>query len=133
MARSSVNRSKKYENKLVGSVIENRAIAEMELKRSGFKEAVITQQRIEQIVKQIASGVNLVYYIIFAKQVVKLFSKHRGSRFEDEVDGLKELWIKRGLTETILNSLITRFSGYIPIFIEYGRYGTAKYGANTYA
>ena len=133
MSRSAVNRSKKYEDKLKGSVLEERTVAQAGLQKSGFRGSIARQVELEAWIKSLHLGRNEVYYIIFAKQVNKLMGKFRGGTFEEEVDGFTDVWITRGLTETTLDMIVTRLSGYTPAVVVYGRYGTAKYGVDRYA
>ena len=109
--RSDYNRVRKYASKEVASIVAARAFEMAEEQKRNFVPAIVKQAQIESIVKNIASGTNLVYYIIYGKQCVKIAGKHVGPRRELEISGLKALWISRGLDSDILETIRIRLIG----------------------
>jgi len=73
--------------------------------KDNFKLSIDEQVRIENEVKQMASGINQVYYIIFAKEVVKAAKKHKGETLIGELEILQDKWSGRGLDVEIMNKI----------------------------
>lgn len=116
MKRDEGKRIKKYTKKIDGEVIKRRAEElrrEMERKqKEHFEKAV----KIENEVKKILEGestLNIIYYIIFAKELEKLKEKYGGETLMKEVEILGNKWEKRGLDVLKLEQIKTY---YIPSY-----------------
>ncbi|GAH38858.1 unnamed protein product [marine sediment metagenome] len=81
-----------------------------------FRAAAIGQTRIEQIVKGlIHDPLYLVYYIVFAKEAVKLTKKHKGGTLLQEILILEDKWTARGLSGFWLDTIKDALNVPIPI------------------
>ena len=105
--RTNTLRTLKYKNKIAGRVIPQQ--------KMNFANAVGEQVRIEQEIKQFVGGqastLELPYYIIFTKELIKLTKKYRGQNLINEMEILQNRWTSRGL-----NMFVLRFikSHYVP-------------------
>ena len=77
---------------------------------TGFRNAAHSQVQIEMDVKRLlqAAGVQPAlnhFYMTFAKKLVAIARKHRGTTACDEIDMLVEVWRSRQLDLSLLNSI----------------------------
>ncbi|MEM2614619.1 MAG: hypothetical protein QXO15_10445 [Nitrososphaerota archaeon] len=93
--------------------------------KANFKPDFDKQTKIEQEVKSLVEGltdkINLVYYIVFAKQVNKLIGKYKGEVLINELKILDEIWEKRGLDPQLLLKIKLYYYPQYPHLINYFR------------
>lgn len=118
--RGSKHRTKKYADKIRGFVLSG----QVDRKKASVKREVDLERKVEQIV-----GVDLMrgYYMIFAKEVNKLYGKFKGPNLITEI-AIKEMkWTTRGLDPLILNQIEQLFGTFIFRFNE-GRFNLCVLG-----
>jgi len=109
MVRSDEQRSKAYKRKLNGDVIRNRINNERKRMIAEETDYFISAAETERMVKTFLSGtssLNLVYYIIFAKEIQSVVRTHiAGPTVLEEMEILQNKWITRGLDGTLLDGI----------------------------
>jgi hypothetical protein len=103
--------------------------------KNNFRNAIGEQARIETEVKTMLANttplLQLVNYIIFAKQVVKLSKKYRGETLYGEMEILQNLWEGRGLDKTLMNQIKKYYvPSYPVIMIEVCKFDVGKFDVN---
>jgi len=102
-------RASKYEKKITGDMQKTRTQAYGKQQTANFTNYVASAAKIEGEIKLKIQGrvptPQLVYYIIFAKQVVKLLGKFKDETLYGEMLILQNLWEGRGLDGTILEEI----------------------------
>jgi len=109
MVRSAGYRSSKYEVKVSGDVSKNRADAYGKTQKKLFKLTQGEQINIERVVKTMAHGLLQVYYIIFAKELVKISKLHKGDNLMNEIWILQNKWASRDLNPDIMDAIKEHF------------------------
>lgn len=105
--RTDQARTEKYRKKIRGLIIPGQ--------KARFGTASGRQTWMETVAKSIVTDqINLVYYIIFAKELNKIKGIHKGENLITEVEILQDKWISRGLSETVLNQIKQAFNIVIP-------------------
>ena len=108
------NRAEKYKAKINGDVAKQRYDATKELSVKQEKAATEDLVKIEEQVKSILPGVSTIlipYYIIFAKEIYRLKSKHTSATLEMELCGKCRKWWVRGLEPQYLNRISLLYTG----------------------
>jgi len=101
--RTDRYRTHKYSRKVRGLVIPGQ--------NSHFTSAVPRQVELENIVNTLTGpDINRVYYIIFAKEINKLFGKYTGDSLLNEVEILQSKWTARGLNPVKLDEIKSVFN-----------------------
>jgi len=101
--RTDLIRIKKYKKKVRGLVLP--------LQKSNFSANTQRQVEIENITNIIVGpDINRVYYIIFAKEINKLFGKYTGDSLLNEVEILQSKWTARGLNPVKLDEIKSVFN-----------------------
>lgn len=101
--RSHIQRIKKYGAKVSGIMHD--------FQPAHFGTSVEAQVAAERYVKTL--GVPLIllpYYIIFAKQVIKIMNTHKGDVGQHEVCHLHRHWWDRGLDPDVLNTVVQHYN-----------------------
>lgn len=109
MVRAAGYRASKYSVKLDGNVSKNRADEYGKTQKKDFKLTQGEQVNIERVVKTITNDLNQVYYIVFAKELVKISKKHKHENLWTEIGILQNKWYSRGLDPDIIDSIKTQF------------------------
>ena len=106
------NRERKFEAKISGELMGSQFdIQKSEMVRKQ-KEYFINAVKIETDVKSLLSSEsshNIIYYIIFGKQLVKLMRLHSAGTLNEELCALIRKWQIRGLDRVKLNSVRSLF------------------------
>jgi biopolymer transport protein ExbB len=100
-------RADRYGKKVRGLVIPGQ--------KKRFRGAVGGQIEAERFIKTL--GVPVLYqnyYMIFAKELLKIKSKHSGQLAEDEACLVTRRWQSRGLNSSILNYILVKYGFYCP-------------------
>lgn len=118
--RASKHRTKKYKEKIRGFILPG----QVQRKAASVEREVDLERKVEQIV-----GVDLMrgYYMIFAKEVNKLYGIWKGVNLMTEI-AIKEMkWTSRGLDPLILNQIEALFGTFVFRFDE-GRFNLCVLG-----
>lgn len=118
--KSSEKRAARYRKKIRAFVLKGQVAR----KKATIKREVDLERMVEQIV-----GVDLMrgYYMIFAKEINKLYGKWKGSNLITEI-AIKEMkWTTRGLNPLILNQIEALFGTFVMRFDE-GRFDLCVFG-----
>jgi hypothetical protein len=117
--RTEKRRADKYEKKIDGNVVKSRIESYGEKQKSYFKSYAIEQAKAEEIVKSFLVGKvptnMLIYYIVFAKEILDLKYKHEGKILEKEAFLTAKKWNSRGLDFILLAEIAARLGVYICI------------------
>jgi sulfur transfer complex TusBCD TusB component (DsrH family) len=107
--REETQRTNKYKKKIISEIIKERAqeLRKMmiEQEKEYFKEAVKVENEIKNLMANKTDKINAVYYIIFAKEILKLMKKHKGESLINEVYIIENKWKARGLNEETLKEI----------------------------
>lgn len=111
--KSSIHRKKKYGAKLDGEVARNRAIRYGPEQKSGFRVAVGGQVGIERLVKSVLMQYGIMpgfnhFYMNFAKKISRDKEMYSGATLTTEVCAERTHWSLRGLTEAVMDEIISR-------------------------
>jgi len=108
--RDSSRRTMKYKKKIDGEVSQLRLLRYGNDQKIRFKSSISRQVEIERMVKQLLAshGIGSIYsnyYILFAKKLNELKTKHAGSVLGEEYEILRGRWVERGLDSSILATI----------------------------
>jgi len=127
------DRSDKFEKKISGDIAKQRYDAQKEYmtrkEKVYFADAVATENKIKEVLNDVGSF-EIVYYIIFAKELQKLKRKHSEATLMQEVGVLERKWEIRGLN---IDNLVKVKELYVPILLNVCRFDVGKYDKNLYA
>jgi len=116
--RTEKRRTEKYEKKIDGNVVKSRIDSYGEKQKSYFKSYAIEQARAEEIVKSFLGGKvptnMLIYYIVFAKEILGLKYKHEGNILQTEALITAKKWEGRGLNLDYMVEIAKRLGVFIP-------------------
>jgi len=116
MARSAVNRISKYSAKLVGDVVKNRIDAQrdsmIEQVTNKFTEYANYDIQIKEVCDAdgTATSIQMPFYYAYGRKVAKIVNTHGvGAIATAEAQGQMNIWVERGLTDTVLVSIANLF------------------------
>ena len=110
-------REEKYSKKLNSDVIKNRINEQRSRMIKEEKDYFIKAEEIENKIKILckeAGSLQIVYYIIFAKEIMKLLGKHQTSTMLEELGILQRKWELRGLDEPLMEKIKENF---VPMYV----------------
>jgi hypothetical protein len=114
--RSAINRASKYSAKLVGDVVKNRIDAQrdsmIEQESVQFTNLANYETQIKEVCDAdgTAHSIDMPFYYAFGRQCYKLMNTHgTGAMADEEAQGRANMWVTRGLTESILVSIANLF------------------------
>lgn len=108
------DRTKKYAKKIDGKIIGDKydATKDLAVKSEGkaLKEAVEVEEKVKGLLSSV-STLQISYYIIFAKEILKVMRKHNAETQEQEICILCRKWWMRGLQAINLNIISNCYAG----------------------
>lgn len=108
--RDSVHRTGKYSAKLSGDVSKERLDSYGKAQKSGFLMASDSQVQAEIYIKSLGlPALWQNYYMIFAKEILSVKSRHSGQTAQDEVCICYAKWNGRGLDSTALDDIVAHY------------------------
>jgi hypothetical protein len=108
MVRSSTYRIGKYDRKIIGDVVKNRIDAQRDMMVEQETSVFNEYTALEEAMKATCDEHNVAviqrpFYYAFGRQCKKIVKKHgTGSIAVAEATALKNVWVSRGLSGTVL-------------------------------
>ena len=136
MSKSSERRISKYEKKISGDLAKERYDSEkkemVRLERKYFAEAVDIELKIKGMLSNVGS-LAIIYYIIFAKELIKIIKTHSSSTQLKEAEILQEKWKRRGLnSENLIKIKQLLIPSYTPVICEVAKFDVGKFDVNCF-
>jgi len=132
MVEEDVRRSRKYEKKIIGDVVGKRyddvKKKMVRSERNYMINAVAIENEIKLLINDVGSF-GIIYYIIFAKELIKMRERHAGYVLLDEVRILREKWEARGLDRERLKRIEML---YIPRYCVIARFDVGRFNINCF-
>ena len=110
MVKPASRRIAKYKAKIDGDVHKNRYDATKDISTASEDAYCPNAEALELAVKTAIDGVPAIllpYYIIFGKQVKKALENHETATGQQEIDTFHDIWERRGLDPTTLDTVET--------------------------
>jgi len=96
--QTNLRRKEKYDLKVRGMIIPGQ--------KTRFEDKIKRQIEIEEMVRKIVGAdINMVYYMIFAKELERIKERHSGDTLYREADIIQKKWYERGLNNDRLNEI----------------------------
>jgi len=112
-----MERYERYEKKIISDVIKNRIENQkkemVRKEKDYFPKAEEIENKIKILCKE-ANSLQIVYYIIFAKEIMKLLGKHKTTTMLEELEILQQKWELRGLDELLMERIKENF---VPMYV----------------
>ena len=102
-----------------------------------FRLSIDEQVRIETEVKTMlvktAPLLQIINYIIFAKQIVSLRKKYKSETLFNEMEILQDFWAGRGLSTTLMNQIKQYYvPAYVPFVCTTAKFDVGKFDVDCF-